>query len=175
MQNFSRCRTLRSPEGYGSLPFSGGVATAQRKSTGAIPCAAFRIVAAWMSRRTVRTLRLAAAASRQSRSQGTRSLCPGRSGGTGRSRARELAFVAVRPADDTSIRRQQASPTRSRTVRTRFLCPGRLCGTRRTTCAITRHTCRVNFALTHSKQTIGALANRNRFRGSAGARLEAKN
>ena len=31
---------------------------------------------------------------------------------------------------------------------------------------ITRHTCRVNFELTHSKQRIGAIAKCHRFRGS---------
>ena len=55
-RKFQPCRTLRGaalcfpPEGRGIRPLAPDLAAAHRQSTGAIPCVAFRIVAAWMSR-----------------------------------------------------------------------------------------------------------------------------
>ena len=148
-----------------------GSGTFSEESTGAIPCAALRVVAAWRPRNTVRILKLATAAPRRSRNLGTRSLCPGRSCGTRRSRADELAFVAVCPPDGAPIRSQETPPERLQRIETRLLCPGRLCGTRRETAStITRHTCRVNFALTHSKQRIGVTAKCHWHTGSIAAK-----
>ena len=116
------------------------------QSTGANSCAAFRGVAAWWWRRTVRTLRLATATSARSRILGTRP-----------SRARELALVAACPSADASNRAQRAVANRSQS---RTL-PAGLLDTR----------CQANFELTYSKQRKDALARCHRFRGSV---LEAK-
>ncbi len=182
-QNIRGCRTLRFPEGCvfaGWLVRRSGAHTKvhRRDPLRRVPhCGSVDVEA------TVRTLKLSSAARRSTRPGDT--LLPGTLWVTAlasaRTRIRRRARGGLR-ADSFGA----TLPTRSRSLATRSLCPGRLRGTSGAARAITRHTCRVNFALTHSKQTIGALTKCHTFRdlcvpvvsagrGSAGARLEAKN
>ena len=181
----SRVKHLRAPHALLServrlSPLPVGGADAHPQSTGAIPCAAFCIVAAWIQRRTVRTLKSATAASRRSRSLGTR-----------RSRTRELALVAVCLTHAGPIRSRQLAAARTlrrtrRSVTLKTSCrDGALC---RTTHGIpaTSHSSlvtrpflpvtasRVELPLTLSKQRTAMRSTRHSNEGGAGARLEAK-
>jgi hypothetical protein len=150
-------------------------------ATGAIPCAAFLIVAAWKQRRTVQTLKLATAASSRSRSLGTRP-----------SRARELAFVAVCLTHAEPIRSRQLAAARTSCCARRSVTlamPRRdaaLCRTIQEILATSHSTRvtrpflpvtarRVELPLTLSKQRTAMRSTRHSNEGAAGARLEAKN